>query len=376
MITVLKSIKKCATINQIYQQEDKVVTEKNKTDEKAAENGETPEAAQPAEDKIGGILKQARLGKGKKIQDVAQVLCIRKAYLEAIETNDYEKIPPFPYGIGFIRSYADYLGLNSSLIIQKYKEETEPESAENENTGYVPEPQAEAAVPGKKYLTISLLAIIAVYAAWHFYSSYKSLPENAVSDVEKESIGDETATDENQYPLVVEDFSMNEGDTSAPVPQEENLPVIEPAPVEESAQVNVTDASFEEEPAAAPQSEPETTVSEPAAPTAVEPAPAAEPVQEPKAAAKPAVPGKSNIVFEIKKETWIEVKTADKLYLSKVLYAGDSYTLPKAKGLIVSVGRFDGVETFIDGKPVDFLPKDRKMNIDLEAALAKVNRKL
>ncbi len=349
------------------------MTEEIKKEEKAAEKGEKPETAQPAEDKIGGILKQARLGKGKKIQDVAQVLCIRKAYLEAIEANDYEKIPPFPYGIGFIRSYADYLGLNSSLIIQKYKEETEPESAENENAGYVPEPQAEAAVPGKKYLTISLLAVIAVYAAWHFYSSYKSLPENAASDVEKESISDETAADESQYPLVVEDFSMNEGDSSAPVSQEENLPVIEPAPVEESAQVSVTDASFEEEPAAAPQSEPE--ISEPAAPVA-ETAPAAESVQESKAAAKPAAPGKSNIVFEIKKETWIEVKTADKLYLSKVLYAGDSYTLPKAKGLIVSVGRFDGVETFIDGEPVDFLPKDRKMNIDLEAALAKVNRTL
>ena len=220
---------------------------------------------------------------------------------------------------------------------------------------------------------ISLLAIIAVYAAWHFYSSYKSLPLDA-EDSEKESISEEIAGDEAQYPLVVEDFSMNEGDSS-PVPQEENLPVIEPAPVEESAQVNVTDASFEEEPAAAPHPEPETTATEPAAPTA-EITPAAEPVQEPQAAAKPAAPGKSNIVFEIKKETWIEVKTADKLYLSKVLYAGDSYTLPKAKGLIVSVGRFDGVETFIDGKPVDFLPKDRKMNIDLEAALAKVNRKL
>ena len=167
----------------------------------------------------------------------------------------------------------------------------------------------------------------------------------------------------------------DDGTVTVKIVVEENLPVIEPAPVEESAQVNVTDASFEEEPAAAPQPEPETTATEPAAPTA-EITPAAEPVQEPQAAAKPAAPGKSNIVFEIKKETWIEVKTADKLYLSKVLYAGDSYTLPKAKGLIVSVGRFDGVETFIDGKPVDFLPKDRKMNIDLEAALAKVNRKL
>lgn len=347
------------------------MTEKSKKTEQNTEITEAPAvAADKGDDKIGGILKQARLSKGKKIPEVAQTLCIRKAYLEAIEANDYEKIPEFPYGIGFIRSYADYLGLNSSLIIQKYKEESEPETAENENGGYQPEPQAEAAVPNRKYLTISLLAIIAVYAAWYFYNSYKSLPLTAVSDAEKETVSDEMPVDEAQYPLVVEDFAMNAEDAETAQPAEEPLPVIEPAPVEDNAQVNVTEASFVE-PAA--QTEPEKenkTVETETAPA--ENKAAAEPVAE----AKPAAAGKSNIVFQIKKETWIEVKTADKLYLSKVLYAGDSYALPKAKGLIVSVGRFDGVETLIDGQVVDFLPKDRKMNINLEEALAKVNRQL
>lgn len=105
------------------------MTEKSKKTEQNTEITEAPAVvADKGDDKIGGILKQARLSKGKKIPEVAQTLCIRKAYLEAIEANDYEKIPEAPYGIGFIRSYADYLGLNSSLIIQKYKEETEPKN--------------------------------------------------------------------------------------------------------------------------------------------------------------------------------------------------------------------------------------------------------
>ena len=346
------------------------MTKNSKKTEKNTEITEVPAVADKEDDKIGGILKQARLSKGKKILEVAQTLCIRKAYLEAIEANDYEKIPEFPYGIGFIRSYADYLGLNSSLIIQKYKEESEPETAENENGGYQPEPQAEAAVPNRKYLIVSLLAIIAVYAAWYFYNSYKSLPLTDTSDVEKENVSDGTPVDEAQYPLVVEDFAMNAEDSELVPPAEEPLPVIEPAPVEDNVQVNVTEASFVE-PAAQTEPEKENKTAETAAAPAENKVVAA-PVSE----AKPAVPGKSNIVFQIKKETWIEVKTADKLYLSKVLYAGDSYALPKAKGLIISIGRFDGVETLIDGKPVDFLPKDRKMNINLEEALEKVNRQL
>ena len=45
------------------------------------------------EGKAGGILKQARLRQGKKLPDIAQSLCIRKAYLEAIEESRDSRIP-------------------------------------------------------------------------------------------------------------------------------------------------------------------------------------------------------------------------------------------------------------------------------------------
>ena len=77
------------------------------------------------EGKVGGILKQARLRQGKKIPDIAQCLCIRKAYLEAIEESRYDAIPEPPYGLGFIRSYADYLGEDSAQITRMYKAETD-----------------------------------------------------------------------------------------------------------------------------------------------------------------------------------------------------------------------------------------------------------
>lgn len=113
------------------------------------------------EGKAGGILKQARLRQGKKLPDIAQSLCIRKAYLEAIEESRYDAIPEFPYGLGFIRSYADYLGEDSARIVRMYKDETDAKF-NGENKIYVLEPQVEATVPNKKYLLISLLAIIVV----------------------------------------------------------------------------------------------------------------------------------------------------------------------------------------------------------------------
>ena len=72
--------------------------------------------------KIGAMLKEMRQQKGLKLVDLSKRLCIRKCYLEAIEESNYSEIPPFPYGSGFIRSYATFLGLNSENIIELYRE--------------------------------------------------------------------------------------------------------------------------------------------------------------------------------------------------------------------------------------------------------------
>ena len=122
-------------------------------------------------DKVGSLLKEMRQQKGLRLPDVAKKLCIRRIYLEAIEESDYKEIPPVPYGIGFIRSYAEYLGLNGSNIVELYKEET---NINPDKDIYMLEPQSEANVPGRKYLIISLLAVILVYVAWYMYNSSKS----------------------------------------------------------------------------------------------------------------------------------------------------------------------------------------------------------
>lgn len=125
--------------------------------QKNAETASTKAADKaPAEKnvtKVGSLLKEMRIQKGLKLPDIAKKLCIRRIYLEAIEESNYAEIPEFPYGIGFIRSYADFLGLNSSNIVELYKEET---NIQPEKDIFVLEPQTEATVPGKKYLLVSL----------------------------------------------------------------------------------------------------------------------------------------------------------------------------------------------------------------------------
>lgn len=322
------------------------------------------------EGKVGGILKQARLRQGKKLPDIAQSLCIRKAYLEAIEESRYDAIPEFPYGLGFIRSYADFLGEDSARIVRMYKDETDAKF-NGENKIYVLEPQVEATVPNKKYLLISLLAIIVVYFLWLAFNNYHNNSGTAVQDPAVA----ETAADETQFPLVVEDYapveeasSAAEGETMLVSEPEAEPDVITAAPVEEvdNNQVVVNEGSF-------PGVTAETAETGPAAPTPVAETAVVPPSVSVEAAAPAPAPGKSNIVLKIKKETWVEVKNNEKLYLSKVLMPGTTYALPKAEGLILSVGRVDGVDIFVGDKQVDIVKPNKKTNIVLEDALKSVN---
>lgn len=71
---------------------------------------------------LGDIFKNARMEKNLSLNDVADELKIRRFFLQSIENEKYEMLPGGVYTIGFIRSYAKYLGLNQDAIIEQLKE--------------------------------------------------------------------------------------------------------------------------------------------------------------------------------------------------------------------------------------------------------------
>ena len=336
------------------------------------------------QDKVGSLMHEARLKKGLKIADASRDLCIRSSYLEAIEAGNYDEIPEPPYGIGFIRSYADYLGLNSARMVQLFKEETD--AASKNSDYYVMEPQAEVTAPNKKYLLISLAAVFVVYAGWFFYNESQNSP--AEETVETPGYTEEASDAVVDFPLQVEDFAPVEENVVEENVGEETLPVVDVAPVSDGAAGNVTvsEASFVEpaETASAPAESP---VEEPVAkPVAEEPAaapaktPAAEVAAPAAEVSEPATevvkskkPG-SRVTVKIKGEdNWIEVRDANKLYISKVLHDGDVYEVPAGEGMILSVGRVEGADVYIDGKLTEVVKPNKKTGIALDPFLASAN---
>src|SRR5262250_2405819 len=72
---------------------------------------------------VGQDLRTARLRRGDDLASVSRVLKIRKDHLEALEEDRLEALPGRTYAVGFVRSYADYLGLDSVQCVERFKAE-------------------------------------------------------------------------------------------------------------------------------------------------------------------------------------------------------------------------------------------------------------
>ncbi|MGV8998066.1 MAG: helix-turn-helix domain-containing protein [Parvibaculaceae bacterium] len=71
----------------------------------------------------GSDLRTARERRGEDLRAIALSLRIRREQLEALEESRYDDLPGRAYAVGFIRSYAEYLGLDSAEIVDRYKSE-------------------------------------------------------------------------------------------------------------------------------------------------------------------------------------------------------------------------------------------------------------
>jgi cytoskeleton protein RodZ len=123
---------------------------------------------------IGGSLREARLKRGLTPADVQKAIRIRDRYLQALEEERWEVLPGDAYVKGFLRTYADYLGLDGNLYVDEYNNRF----AQHEEPQFVPERFARS---GPRLGGVGLLrpvavvgviaAIVAAVAAWQLTRS-------------------------------------------------------------------------------------------------------------------------------------------------------------------------------------------------------------
>jgi len=69
---------------------------------------------------IGYSLREARERQGLGYPEIELATKIRAKYVRALEEEDFDAIPGDAYTRGFLRSYAEYLGLDGDVYVDEY----------------------------------------------------------------------------------------------------------------------------------------------------------------------------------------------------------------------------------------------------------------
>jgi cytoskeletal protein RodZ len=79
---------------------------------------------------IGSQLKERRQQAGLSLKEVATRTCIRRTYLEALEADRFDLLPGEVYVQGFVRNFAEAVGLEAAPLLAQIRRQKPPALAE------------------------------------------------------------------------------------------------------------------------------------------------------------------------------------------------------------------------------------------------------
>ena len=130
------------------------------TDEAVPET--LPSAQPPSPASPGSLLREARLASGLSIAEVTQSIKFAERQIEAVESDDFDKLPGSTFVRGIIRSYAKLLRLDPEPLLLMLGEQLPPA----DNAVHAPEDTgAKLPVSGERRNLIPLLAVALTLAA-------------------------------------------------------------------------------------------------------------------------------------------------------------------------------------------------------------------
>lgn len=344
---------------------------------------------------VGGLLRRRREEIQQDIEDVSRQLRIRSAYIRAIEEGKFQDLPGNAYAVGFVRAYADYLGLDGGSIVGDYRDELARRSRQNDLVW--PSEGTESRFPGGTILVVCVLLGLAIYGGWFYATQSGSSGIKLIDQVPayiKNATGIGQTADATGNAAQTESPKTEAQAAPAPMPAPaSNLPAAQ-APTNPAPATSQADNASAAQPAA-PQTPPPTATATPtpgATPNAVVPGqgsqatppspaaptppaaasqaatgavPAPAPASASPTTASPtadqtasagAVPPAAKVVIRANRDSWIEIRDKDdNVVLQKVLRQGESFNVPDQKGLLMTTGNAGGIVIELEGKPLQTL---------------------
>jgi len=296
---------------------------------------------------VGQDLRAARIRRGDDLAAVSRALKIRKDHLDALESDRLDDLPGKTYAIGFVRSYARYLGLDAVEMTERFKAEISGRSDEQAPQPSTLHEEETRRLPygGRVLAAVVILAVL--YGVWHiFFVRGESTPEVPP-------------------PPPVASLAQPQA-----APQPSATVPMAPAP----------DAAAAAGPAPAePQPQPQ--AANPVAVTSPEASSAEDSV--------PAVPSaqvfgeqnraNSRVVLRARAPTRITVTGPDgRLYINRDLDAGEIYYVPNLTGLRLALSNAGAVQVDLDGAALGRVGAENqvvgRVSLDPQSLMDRFNR--
>lgn len=306
---------------------------------------------------LGRLLKSTREGHNIHAADAARALRIRVAYIQAIEAGAYNRLPGSAYALGFVRAYADYLGLDGEEAARRFKRETKGFEPQPPDLTF-PEPQSRHSIPGGRILVMALVLAVCGYGLWYYLTRSGHPRQEQVAAVPAELLPVKPAPPRSEATTATAATQPGGAVSAALTAANDNSartnPPSPPTLGSSAAQTVAVVASGDNGASTANAA--------PADPTAAQVSDNG-PVY---GATDPQV----HILVKATADSWIQVKDEhQEIRFGKLLRAGNIYRVPNETGLVMRSGNPDGLTITVDGNEAPTLASGGKpRNIALDPA--------
>ncbi len=287
---------------------------------------------------VGQDLRAARIRRGDDLAAVSRALKIRKDHLDAVEGDRLDDLPGKTYAIGFIRSYARYLGLDANALVERFKAEISGRGDEQALQASNLHDDDTRRLPQGWRILAGVIGIALIWGVWHiFFSARDSVPPVPPPP----SLARIEAPKPAPVPAAPAADSTSSPSVTTPLP----APPQTAAPVQNAARPNVSALAT-------------SSVAVPAVPAAS---------SAPQPAQSSQVFGQQNrdnsrVLLRARGPVRVTVKGPDGKYLiNRDLAPGEVYYVPNLPGLYLQVANAGAVEASLDGKVLGRVGQDSQV---------------
>ncbi len=132
---------------------------------------------------VGELLYNARTAKKLTLEQVEKATKIRSKFVEALEKNEFNKLPPRTFAKGFIKNYASYLGLSIEEVMAFYRRQVSEERPRVLSSGHSDSISKRFALTPQLFTAVSVVILLVAFFAYLVFSyiTYAGSPQLLVS---------------------------------------------------------------------------------------------------------------------------------------------------------------------------------------------------